>query len=250
MKLKGISRQHDTFYVRVEVPRDVRAYLRKRELIASLRTDSPSEAARLAPPIIAGFKARIARAREEVASGQPVPVAPEDLRLKVQMALAAWSLSVISAPASREPQTPWEALEASARLDRAVNDPDGWRQVPDFDARALEALAFGGVRMTARQLAPFRQEIALAFGYAEKHRERERAIFAFKAAAEAAQATPLDVVLAPEPTAKGALPSMTLMTLFERWIAAEPPLDPKKDPGKLHHQIRRLVEFTGDIPAN
>ena len=43
---------------------------------------------------------------------------------------------------------------------------------------------------------------------------------------------------------------MTLNTLFERWIAAEPPPDSARDEGKLHHQIRRLVEFTGDIPAS
>ena len=242
--MKGLARQHNTYMVRIRVPADVKAAIGKSELIASLKTDSFSEAKKAAPPIIAGFKAQIERAR----TGASVP----DVRLKVQMALAAWSLSIIGAPPGREVQTPWEAIEGAAALERAVADPDGWRQVPDFDARALEALAFGGARLAPNQLAPFRPEVALAFLFAEKHRERGRAVNASQIALRAAQTAPLDLVLPTEPQtgAQAVRPSMTLTSLFERWIAAEPPPDPKKDLGKLHHQIRRLVEFVGDIPAN
>ena len=124
-------------------------------------------------------------------------------------------------------------------------DPDGWRQVPDFDAMAIEALAFGGARLEPNQLAPLRQEVALAFLYAERHRERERAANAAQIALRAAQAAPLDSMLPSEPQTYGQAvrSSMTLTSVFERWVAAEPPPDPRKDLGKLHHQIRRLVDF-------
>ncbi len=245
--MKGISLQHRTYYARIVVPADVRAVIGKRELVASLKTDSFSDAKKAAGPIIAGFKAQIARAR----SATGVSPSADELRRRVQIALASWSMMILDQPPAREAVTPYEALDAVPALKRAVDDPDGWRQVPDFDARAVEALKVGGVRLSANQLGSYRQEIALTFLWAEKHRERERAINAAQINLMQTLKATLDSVLPSEPVATPSVrPSMTLLTLFERWDAADPPPDPVKDGGKRQHQIRRLVEFVSDKPAN
>ena len=244
--IRYLHLQHNTWYVRMRVPADVLRVIGKSEFLSSLQTSSVVEANRIAPPIIAGYKAQIDRAR----AGTGASPSADDLRRSVQMALAAWSLRIVESPAAREAQTPWESVDGAARLERAVNDPDGWRQVPDFESRALAILTEGGVKLARGQVGAFRQEIAMAMLYAERHRERERAINAASIALKTAESAELDTVIPAVAPLVRERSSMTLNTLFERWIAAEPPPDSAKDEGKLHHQIRRLVEFTGDIPAN
>lgn len=248
--MRGVSLQGRTYYVRVRVPDDVRPKLRKRELIRSLQTRTYSEACKIAPPILAEFAATIARARADADA--------PDRRREVQVALANWSLKMLEQPVAREPQTPLEAIESAHALERAVANPDGWRTVPDFDARAIEALSSVGVRLGHADIAPFRQEIAIHFLMAERHREKVRAAYAERAVIAAAEsrlqtieATPASQVLFPGggSSATPTWPSITIQTLFERWLTANPP-KAEKERGRLEHQFRRLREFTGDVPAN
>ena len=189
--IRYLQLQHNTWYVRMRVPADVLRVIGKSEFLSSLQTSSVVEANRIASPIIAGYKAQIDRAR----AGIDAPPSADDLRRSVQMALAAWSLRIIESPAGREAQTPWETVDGAARLERAVNDPDGWRQVPDFDSRALAILTEGGVKLARSQVGTFRQEIAMAMLYAERHRERERAINAASIALRTAESAELDTVI-------------------------------------------------------
>ena len=60
-----IELRHHTYFAYLDVPKDVRAKLRRRVFRETLQTDSRSVAARRAAPKIANWKSAIARAREE-----------------------------------------------------------------------------------------------------------------------------------------------------------------------------------------
>ena len=61
----SIELRHRTYFAYLDVPKDVREGLRRRVFRQTLQTDSKSVAERRAAPLIAQWKAEIARAREE-----------------------------------------------------------------------------------------------------------------------------------------------------------------------------------------
>ena len=60
-----IELRHRTYFAYLDVPKDVRAKLKRRVFRETLKTDSRSVAARRAAPKIAHWKSAIAKAREE-----------------------------------------------------------------------------------------------------------------------------------------------------------------------------------------
>jgi hypothetical protein len=60
-----IELRHRTFFAYLDVPKDVRKVIRRRIFRQTLKTDSRSVAKRRAAPLIAQWKAEVARAREE-----------------------------------------------------------------------------------------------------------------------------------------------------------------------------------------
>ena len=60
-----IELRHRTYFAYLDVPKDVRKKLRRRIYRKTLQTDSRTVADRRAAPMIAQWKAEIARAREE-----------------------------------------------------------------------------------------------------------------------------------------------------------------------------------------
>ncbi len=58
-----IELRHRTYFAYLDVPKDVRSKLGRRVFRETLRTDSPSVAARRGAPKIAQWRAEIARAR-------------------------------------------------------------------------------------------------------------------------------------------------------------------------------------------
>ena len=60
-----IELRHRTYFAYLDVPKDVREIMKRRILRQTLQTDSRSIAERRAAPLIAQWKAEIARAREE-----------------------------------------------------------------------------------------------------------------------------------------------------------------------------------------
>ncbi len=61
----SIELRHRTFFAYLDVPKDVREVIGRRVFRQTLRTDSRSVAERRAAPLIAQWKAEIARRREE-----------------------------------------------------------------------------------------------------------------------------------------------------------------------------------------
>ena len=64
-QLVPIELRHRTYFAYLDVPKDVRAKLKRRVFRETLQTDSRSVADRRAAPKIAHWKSAIAKAREE-----------------------------------------------------------------------------------------------------------------------------------------------------------------------------------------
>lgn len=237
----GIVLRGRTYYARVGVPAEVR-HLLGRELSRSLKTTDFIDARKAAPPILADFHQRIATARR--GTFHPDGTGP------ARIALANWAITEGRQPAA-EPVKSWEIEARAESFRRAWNDPDGWKDIPDFDARLVAALARGGLRISVGDpvVAQFRQEAAVTMMYATLAGERDRLSRALRLRADALEESDLDDVL----RSKGhdtelPPPSLTISQLFERWVPTVERAE--KEKGRLRHQIRRLMEVLGDKPAN
>ena len=243
----GLSLQHNTYIVRVAVPAGVRRILGKRELIRSLQTGDYGEAVKKWGPVHTEFKALIAQAKSKGA------VDALDLQ-PARLALANWATAdgqkaIVDGD---DADTPWLIQKRIADYEKAWTDPGGWEAIPNFDAKAVEMLTAGGLPMRLGDpiIAPLRQEVALHLMYAERHYERRRLIAARERSVEAAKGADLDNVgVMPERPPKALpAPSLSLQKLYDEWVATLSVSE--KEKGRLAHQMRRLIEFTGDIPAN
>jgi integrase len=243
----GIVRRKGTYYARIVVPQDVRHLFDSGELWQTLKTNNFVEARRTAPPVIADFKRRIAAARRGAAH--------EDRTQPARIALARWTVIEARKPdENAEPctHTPWEVHAKTESLRRAWNEAEGWRDIPNFDATLVNALAVGGLRVSLDDpvIPLFRQEAALTFMYAKLARERDRLSQALRLRAEAVSTTDLDdggaTFKVPESVPPP--PSLTIRKLFDAWVESVKPAE--KERGRLDHQIRRLIEIVGDRPAN
>jgi integrase len=245
----GLTLQRNTYFVRVVVPADARRVIGKRELIQSLQTGDYSEAAKRWASVYKAFKLQIARAR---AAGK---IAELDLQ-PARIALANWAVEAGQRPIDlddREPaETPWLTTKSIADYERAWKDPDGWEAIGDFDARAAEMLTKGGLstRIGDPIIAALRPEIALHLMYAERHTEMRRLVTLRERLLEAARHVDLDDVgaTAKRPSSALPAPSETLREVFDDWASTLSVSD--KERGRLEHQVRRLIEFVGNKPAN
>lgn len=94
---------------------------------------------RAAPPILVAFHRRIATARRGALY--------EDRTQPARIALANWAVTEGRRPAT-EAVSSWQ-IEARAKSFRhAWNDPDGWKEIPDFDATLVGVLEQGGLRVS------------------------------------------------------------------------------------------------------
>ena len=243
----GIVLQKGTYYARVAVPKDVRHLFDTAELWQTLKTGNFGDAKKAAPPILAEFKRRIASARRGSIYEHNTQMA--------RIAMAKWAARKGMRPdesAETVTHTTWEIQARAEAFKNAWTNPEGWRQIPDFDADLIEALRIGGFRVSKDDpvIPLFRQEAALTFMYATLSRERDRLASAFQLRMDAVAATDLDEIVTSNQTPEKPLPppAITIRQLFERWVASVKPVE--KERGRLEHQIRRLVEVIGDKPAN
>ncbi|ODT85947.1 DUF6538 domain-containing protein [Phenylobacterium sp. SCN 70-31] len=244
----GLTLQRNTYIARIVVPADVRRIIGKRELIQSLQTGDYKEAVKRWGPVHKAFKEQIARAR---AKGE----APKLDTQAASNALTKWGMMVMREPVDLvepETETPWLVARQIAAYDRASQDPDAWHLIPNFDEMAAYMLTKGGLRTRVGDpiIAAMRGEIATYLAYAARHVERQRLVMARESFTEAAKLANLDDVgVMPErPSQPLPAPSMTLQKLHDEWMGAINVSE--KERGRLDHQIRRLIEFVGDIPAN
>ena len=205
-----------TYYVRVAVPKEVRHILGKREFWESLRTSNFHDAKKAAPPVIARFKREITHARN-IAYGGRTQAA--------RNALASWAVKEGQRPAPDDGGTTsdWTVIERVAKLQKAWQDPDGWRDIEGFDRTLAGVLSQNGFPASENDqaIADIRQEAALVFLYAAQSAERRRLTNAFLKGASAAATTDLAVVAltTSEPVNELPPPALTLSTLFDRWMA-------------------------------
>lgn len=244
----GLTLENNTYLVRVVVPADVRSIIGKRELIRSLATGDYGEAVKRWGPVYKEFKAQIAHAR---ARGEAVKL---DTRAAT-MALSNWGMASLNEPvdfSGDSTETPWIVAQQIAGYQKAADDPDGWRSIPNFDAVAADMLTKGGLptREGDPIIAAMRGEISLYLAYGAREAERRRLIKARERLLQAAKGSQLDDVgVMPErPSKRLPAPSMTIQKLYDDWVSTLRVSD--KERGRLDHQIRRLIEFVGDIPAN
>ena len=245
----GLTLQKNTYLVRVVVPEDVRVIIGKRELIQSLQTGDYNEAVKKWGPVYKAFKAQITQARARGA------VAKLDLQ-PARIALANWAVIVGQEPFElgdeEAHETPWLTAKRIAEYEKAWKEPDSWEAIPDFDAKAADMLTRGGLptRLGDPVIAALRPEVALHLMYAARHDERRRLVQARERLVEAAKGVDLDDVGAmPErPSRPLPAPSETIRAIYDAWAPKLTVSD--KEKGRLDHQIRRLIEFVGDKPAN
>lgn len=245
----GLTLQKNTYLVRVVVPEDARPMIGKRELIQSLQTGDYNEAVKRWGPVHKAFKAQIEQAR---AKGVVVKLDLQPARI----ALGNWAVMAGQEPielASEEAtDTPWLTAKRIADYEKAWQERDGWEFIPDFDAKAADMLTKGGLptRVGDPLISALRPEIALHLMYAARHDERRRLVMVRERLVEAAKGADLDNVgVMPErPSKPLPAPSVTIRAIYDAWL---PTLRvSEKEKGRLGHQIRRLIEFVGDKPAN
>jgi len=234
-----------TYYVRVQVPADVQSVLGKREFWESLKTSNFHDAKKAAPPIIAKFKREIAAARNSAYGGRGQAA---------RNALALWAVKEAQrpTPSDGEINSDWAAVQRVDALQRAWQDPEGWRAIEGFDRTLAAILTRNGFPASEHDpiLADVRQEAALIFLYAAQSAERGRITNAFLKGARVAAKADLDAVATTpsKPVSDLPAPSLTITSLYAKWVAALNPVE--KERGRLDHSLRRLIEFVGDIPAN
>jgi len=241
--LPGMHFDRGLYYARVVVPKDVRPVVGKWELIESLKTGSFADAKKAAPPVLARFKRVIADARTGAASRTDTS--------RARAALSRWGVDEGNRPPDLSDLSlaaPWQSLVLAADCQKAVKDPDGWQDIPDFDSIVAGMLRAGGLSVGSDDpvIPLMRREAALHLLYAAKFHEQQRRL----AALEAASRVDLDdlLVVSPAPAKALPAPSLPVSELFEEWLEAVSPSE--KEGGRLRHQMRRFVEVIGNKPAN
>ncbi len=253
LKLTGLTRQANTFLVRVSVPKDVRDVIGKRELIESLGTGDPKLAAKLHPAVLAKFKAKIAEARGiKVAAGAP----PLDTR-PAEIALARWAERVTSRPENYEIPEATALTTAPQMLtmidgyqaffesgDSSVLPDESLHDLGPLPEMTRTMLRVGGLHVAPGHpiIAAMERQAASHIAMAYRFLERERLARAVRAL-DLDDATERD--LTPKPAEP---PAMKLSALYEAWLATLSVAD--KEKGRLANQQRRLVETVGDLPIN
>jgi len=251
-KLVGLTRQGNTYLVRVVVPKDVRAVIGKRELIESLGTGDAKDAAKLHPAVLAKFKKLIAEARGQVGR----PAAKLDTG-PAEVALAKWAAIVTGDPAKWivPDQTSLTTTPAMLAMiagfqafaetgDEAVLPDESISPLPPLPEMTRRMLLLGGLLIAPGNpvIAAVGRQAALHLATAYRFLERERL-------AHSVRAIPLEDIGGVDVTPKPAVaPSIRLSALYEAWKATLKVAD--KELGRLDHQQRRLVETVGDLPAN
>lgn len=247
-KLKGVKLQGNSYWARMKVPKDVAHMFPTGELWENLHTGNPHDAAKMAPPILAGFKKLIADARKSNNGSEVIPTLVKMLH---------WIISddceiEPDEGASLELETPWKITKEMLRLEAIEK---GSLEGGDaFDATVAGMLRASGehVRPDHPSVAAARRSAASALLTSLKIKERARLVQAHEARAASLRGTLEAHVLEPvsQPVAAAALPppSMTLQKLHDEWLATLTVVE--KEKGRLNHQIRRLIEVVGDKPAN
>lgn len=234
-----------TYYVRVQVPADVQSILVKREFWESLKTSNFHDAKKAAAPIIAKFKREIATARNSAYGGRGQAA---------RNALASWAVKEAQRPTPSDGEiiSDWVALQRVDALQKAWQDPEGWRAIEGFDRTLAAILTRNGFVVSDDDpiLAEVRQEAALTFLYAAQTAERWRITNAFLKGARASAKADIETIATTPSKAVSELPapSLTISSLYDKWVAALSPVE--KEKGRLDHSLRRLIEFVGDVPAN
>jgi integrase len=147
-----IELRHRTYFAYLDVPKDVRARLRRRVFRQTLQTDSRSVAERRSAPLVAQWKAEIARSREEPNHNDArfwrdtLRRANDDERREAimeQIEMVAWDIGAINVenigdPPSRDPEARRFYAEATGALTPTTEHLDEWMgslQVKDKTAR-------------------------------------------------------------------------------------------------------------------
>jgi hypothetical protein len=213
----NIKLRKGTYYVRIQVPADARPILRKREIWESLRTGNFHDARKAAPPVIDRLKREIEAARRGTWH--------QSRTMPARVALAQWAAREAAkpAPSDGELYSDWITLQRVDALQRAWNEPQGYREIEGFDETVAAILTANGCRATANDpvIAEMRQEAALTFLYAAQFAERGRLANAFITRAEAVQQADLDIVaiIPSKPVTGLPAPSLTISKLFQRWVS-------------------------------
>ena len=234
-----------TYYVYVQIPADVQSVLNQKSFWKTLNTGNFHDARKFAPPIIAGFKRQIATARTRKSVSPNLEAA--------RRALAKWAAheEATDPIITGEIPTPWATMRSIELLNNAAATPDGYLAIEGFDEFLASVLTLYGCRATRDSsiIAAMRQEAAIYFTFAAKRAEQLRIAGLLKLQIERTL-TDLDIIGEkpfPAPP-QNKPPTITIKKLFDDWIAHSNPAE--KERGRLNHEIRRLIEFCGDKPAN
>jgi len=244
--LKGITLQGGTYYANVVVPKDVRHAFPTKSIWRTTGTGDPREAARIGSAIRENILQEIRAARRgTLGQVQTMPA---------RVALANWAAKegTKAPPNDGETHHDWITLQRIEALKHAWDEPEGWREIDGYDEVLAAILTANGCPVTPADpiIAAMRQEAAMTFLYAAQTAEQGRLANAFMRRAEAVLRAPTETtgITPSTPVSELPAPSLTVARLFDRWIASVKPSD--KEESRLRHQMRRLTEFVGDIPAN
>jgi len=236
-----------TWYLRKQIPADVRAIIGKSEMWVSLKTGDFQEAKKAAVPHAARIDRNIAEVRRKLAGGSL------DL-IPARLALAAWAEKERSSTFNHfgDTTTEWAVMNTLQLYERISNDPEVANEHPEFDEALAGVLRSNGCRVQAGDpiITAMRQEAALVFAFALRQIEKMRIYNAHLRDARAALNTPLEEIgtVPTKPVVARPAPSLTLSSLYQEWKASAKAND--KQAGRLDHQMRRMIEFMGDVPAN
>jgi integrase len=143
--------------------------------------------------------------------------------------------------------TPWRVTEELARLEKVANGHvEAWPELDDEVAKIL-----GLKDSNDPAVARARRTVARGFFTKAWNAEQARLASAFEAHGKELRLGLLHkkkTVLQPVPVPVSKPASISLRQLFDDWRASKP-VNEKED-GRLEHQIRRLIEFVGNKPAN
>jgi integrase len=246
-RIRNVRLIRGTYYARVHVPEDVRdSFGGKVQLQETLQTGDIREAYILGAPVIARFKREITAARQRtIGQVQTMPA---------RIALADWATKegLKLPPTDGETHHDWPVIQRIEALQRAFDHSEGYREIDGYDETLAAILTAHGcpAKVGDPIVALMRQEAAMTFLYAAQTAEKGRLANAFMKRAEAVLRAPVETmaVVATKPVSELPAPSLTISKLYERWLTVRRPSE--KEKGRLDHQLRRLVEFIGDKPAN
>lgn len=243
-KFPGLTLRGGTFYVRVVVPADVRGAIGKRELIESLQTGDRRDAERFYPEVIRRFRAAIAAARTATSKGR-LPLG--NLRVALWMASQGGQHPLVQPGSPKDLVTSWHVTDGLVRLEKVSNGLDeAW---PELDGVVAKILGLQDPKHPA--VADARSAVARGLFVKAWNTEQARLASAHGAKEKELRRGLLQKdksVLRAVPSRASSPPSISLRQLFDDWRASKPVNE--KEAGRLEHQIRRLIEFVGNKPAN